>query len=169
MKRYVVHTAISFLCGLLLVSCRTHHHGVQSSYTSQRENLVEECDMQSHSTIQTTHSTASRGETSSWRITFHYDTSKPPQPSTGLPPVQSMSIEGSETMQTSSADLQVQTERLDSTQTTKAAESICEQRMTSESTTEVRAGVDVSKALVGGIVLALLILIIYIIKMKIHA
>lgn len=169
MKHYAINLMLLLGCGLWLFACRTHHHGLHSSEVLQRENVSEQCAMQSYTSIQQQQTQAAKSETSSWRITFHYDTSKPPQPSTGLPPVQSMSIEGSETMQTSSADLQVQAERVDSTQTTKNAESICEQRVTSESSTEVRAGVDVSNALVGGIVLALLILFIYIIKMKIHA
>ena len=95
MKNYV-HILFIFLCGAICYACRTSRQSSYSSNSSLQLSGTEEIKRERTDDMSSRFSLREEQNQKTWKATINYDTSKPADASTGLPPVSSIEIEGSE-------------------------------------------------------------------------
>ncbi|MCE8600197.1 hypothetical protein PDM24_11645 [Bacteroides fragilis] len=97
--KHHVHLIIYFACisvGILLCACRSSSlHSNQFKENGTFQHNYNELNTGT-GTIASQVKTTKDEHSSSWKITYHFDTAQTPDPTTGLPPLSGIEIEGSE-------------------------------------------------------------------------
>lgn len=97
--KHHVHLIIYFACisvGILLCACRSSSlHSNQFKENGTFQHNYNELNTGT-GTIASQVKTTKDEHGSSWKITYHFDTTQTPDPTTGLPPLSGIEIEGSE-------------------------------------------------------------------------
>lgn len=110
---FIIALALVLSLGLLAAGCRSHRHVQTASDVQQRDSFAALVVRQSRSLSSSTSFSTRTSDRNTWRITWNFDTSKPADPETHLPPVASIQVEGEEQTQeetSSTDDVAVETE-----------------------------------------------------------
>lgn len=96
LRNHVYPFTLAILIALLLCCCRSAHQHSSLSVNQQKDSSVVRLSEKAHGSIASQSQTHTDINGNQWRITCHFDTSKPTDPITGLPPTSQLEIEGSE-------------------------------------------------------------------------
>lgn len=99
LKNYVQSIILAILIALLLCHCRSASQHSSMRVSEQTDSVNVKLSGKAHGSIASQVQTHSDTSGKKWKVTYHYDTSKPADPATGLPPTSKLEIEGSEIQQ----------------------------------------------------------------------
>ena len=86
--------AVAIGCALLVSGCRAHRQLSTVQTVEERDHITERMEVERTTVDRSALTKFTTIDSNSWRITWTFDTSKPVDPSTNLPPVQSFQAEG---------------------------------------------------------------------------
>lgn len=95
-NRHALPFIMAILIALLLCCCRSTHQHSSLRINQQKDSSSVKLSEKAHGSITSQSHTRTDINGNKWKITYHFDTSKPSDPSTGLPPTSQLEIEGSE-------------------------------------------------------------------------
>lgn len=168
---YLVSYLICLSIVGLLCSCRTAYqrntHTQENTHLSQSDAILHT----STGTIASQVTTEREEQGKHWKITYRFDTSKPIDPLTGLPPTSDIEIEGNEVTAQTKQETNESTQLSDSTATKNDLTLYTDKELTTNKSvdTEALTGVDdgIRYGLLIGIPLVLIILTrIYYVRKK---
>ena len=148
MKHYANILHVALLATLLLAGCRSAAQHSTVSHHQQTDSLSEQLSSHAYGSLseQVQNHTDTHGN--NWKITWRFDTSQPVDSATGLPPTQSLEIEGCEIQQKHDFSKDVQAELVDSLQTSRHQMKEEHTDITVNDKRNIDAGTDIGKGLV---------------------
>lgn len=153
MKHYANLLPLALLAALLLAGCRSAAQHRTMLHHEQTDSLSEQLSYHAHGILSEQVQNQNDTESHHWKITWHFDTTQPPDSTTGLPPTQSLEIEGSETLQMQYSTKKTQAELVDSVQTSRHLMQELQTETHADEQREIDAGIDIGKGIKTGIVL----------------
>ena len=96
LKNYVQPISLAILIALLLCNCRSASQHSSVRVSEQTDSVSVRLSSKAHGSITSQAQTQTDINGNKWKITWHFDTSKPTDPVTGLPPTSKLEVEGSE-------------------------------------------------------------------------
>lgn len=158
LKNYVQSISLAMLIALLLCNCRSasQHSAVRVSEKADSINV--KLSGKAHGSIASQVQTHSDTNGKKWKITYHYDTSKPADPATGLPPTSKVEIEGSEIQQQLEQLENVSSETSDTISYQKTATGSTNEYSQQDSLKQKETGTGIERSLAIGIILLFIII-----------
>lgn len=95
-KSYALPPVMAILIALLLCCCRSTHQHSSLRVNQQKDSSAVRLSEKAHGSISSQSQTHTDINGNKWKITYRFDTSKPTDPLTGLPPTSQLEVEGSE-------------------------------------------------------------------------
>lgn len=95
-NRYALPPVMAILIALLLCCCRSTRQHSSLCANQQGDSSSIKLSEKAHGSIISQSHTHTDINGNKWKITYRFDTSKPSDPLTGLPPASQLEIEGSE-------------------------------------------------------------------------
>lgn len=99
LKNYVQPISLAILIALLLCNCRSASQHSSMRVSEQADSVNVRLSSKAHGNLASQVQAHTDTNEKKWKVTYHYDTSKPADPTTGLPPTSKLEIEGSEVQQ----------------------------------------------------------------------
>lgn len=166
----VIYPALLLLT-CLLCACRTTKSRTSKSHTEVVTSQLDRLEHKASGTISSQVSTQEDTHGNSYRIVWHFDTSLPTDPDTGLPPVSSLEIEGSQTTQHASRQEDTNTALTDSLSINKEFDLIAIDDSDSQSDSDRSALTQIGEGIKTGLIIGIpvtiiLIALIYYVRKK---
>ena len=126
--------AVAVGCALFMSGCRAHRQLSTVQTVEERDHISERVEVERTESEQSTITESVSTDSESWSVTWTFDTSKPVDPETNLPPVESIKAEGKKLQ--AKAEKQ---EEVDSSLVETAEEEVSEDREVDIVSTEDRS------------------------------
>lgn len=110
---FAIAIALALSMAFLSAGCSSHRHIQTDQTVEQRDTFAGAVSVRRQSGARSLSSRVTTSDRNAWRITWRYDTSKPSDPETHMPPLSSIEVEGEAQAQeerSSSDDVAVEAE-----------------------------------------------------------
>lgn len=160
LKNYVQSIILAILIALLLCHCRSASQHSSMRVSEQTDSVNVKLSGKAHGSIASQVQTHSDISGKKWKVTYHYDTSKPADPATGLPPTSKVEIEGSEVHQQEEQLENVSSETSDTVSYQKTATGSTNEYSQQDSQKQKGTGIGIERSIATGIILLFIIIAI---------
>lgn len=164
-KSYALHSILAILVALLQCGCRSSSQHSSMRVSQQKDSSYGRVSEKAHGSIASNVQSHADIAGNTWKITWHFDTSQPADPATGLPPASSMEIEGSEIRKHVEKQENVSYETSDSLSYHKVEESTSKGYSEENSERQKQSGTSIERSIATGILL-IFIVIVFIIYVR---
>ena len=156
LKNYVQPISLAILIALLLCNCRSASQHSSVRVSEQTDSVSVRLSSKAHGSITSQAQTDINGN--KWKITWHFDTSKPTDPVTGLPPTSKLEVEGSEIRKQVEQQENVSSQTSDSVSYQKTDTGSSNEYTQQESQKKTESGTGIERSIAIGIILLSIII-----------
>lgn len=153
LKNYVQPISLAILIALLLCNCRSASQYTSKRVSQQRDSTDIKLSSKAHGSITDQVQTQTDINGNKWKITWHFDTSQPADPTTGLPPTSKLEVEGSEIRKQIERQENVSSETSDSVSYQKTETESSNEYSQDDSQKQKESGTGIEKGIATGIIL----------------
>lgn len=158
LKNYVQPISLAILIALLLCNCRSASQHSSVRVSQQAGSTDVKLSSKAHGSITSQTQTQTDINGNKWKITWHFDTSQPADPATGLPPTSKLEVEGSETRKQIENRENVSSETSDSLSYQKTETGTSNEYNQQDSQKQKEAGTGIERSIATGIILLSIII-----------
>ena len=157
-KPYAQPFILAILIALLLCNCRSASQHSSMRVSEQADSVSVRLSGNAHGNITSQAQTQTDINGNKWKITWHFDTSQPADPTTGLPPTSKLEVEGSEIRKQIENRENVSSETSDSVSYQKTDTGFSNEYTQQESQKQTESGTDIERSIAIGIILLSIII-----------
>lgn len=156
------HYAHSFVLAtaLLLLGCRSSSQHSSLRVNQQNDSSAVTLSATAHGSITSQVQTHEDIKGNHWKITYHFDTSKPTNPNTGLPPTSRVEVEGSQVQQQTERQENVSSETSDTLNYQKKTNSSVNNLEQQDKDKRIESGTRIERSIATGIILFIIVIAI---------
>lgn len=158
LKAYVQSISLAILIALLLCNCRSASQHSAMRVSEQADSTGIQLSAKAYGSIASQAETHSDVTGNKWKVTYHYDTSKPADPATGLPPISKLEVEGSQSREKVEHLENVSSETSDTLSYQKTATGSTNEYSQQDSLQQRETGTGIERSLAIGIILLFIII-----------
>ncbi|WP_373168932.1 hypothetical protein [Bacteroides cellulosilyticus] len=158
LKNYVQPISLAILIALLLCNCRSAYQHSSARVSEQTDSVSVRLSSKAHGSITSQAQTQTDINGNKWKITWHFDTSKPADPVTGLPPTSKLEVEGSEIRKQVEQQENVSSQTSDSVSYQKTDTGSSNEYTQQESQKQTESGTGIERSIAIGIILLSIII-----------
>lgn len=164
LKKYVQSISLAILIALLLCNCRSASQHASMRVSEQADSVSVRLSGKAHGNITSQAQTQTDINGNKWKITWHFDTSQPADPTTGLSPTSKLEVERSEIRKQIESQENVSSQTSDSISFQKTDTGSSNEYTQQESQKQTESGTDIERSIAIGIILLSIIIgiIIYV-------
>lgn len=160
LKHYAQSFALGLFTVLLLSSCRSSSQHSSLRVNQQKDSAAVTLSATAHGSITSQVQTHEDIKGNHWKITYHFDTSKPTDPTTGLPPTSRMEVEGSQVQQQTERQENVSSETSDTLNYQKKTKSSTNNLEQQDTDKHIESGTRIERSIAAGIILFIIVIAI---------
>lgn len=160
LKHYAQPFVLAVLTVLLLSNCRssTQHSSLRVNQQNDSSTIV--LSEKTHGSITSQVQTHEDIKGNHWKITYHFDTSKPVDPVTGLPPTSRVEAEGSQVQQQTERQENVSSETSDSLNYQEKKKSNSNNLEQQDTDKHIESGTSIERSIAAGIIIFVIVIAI---------
>lgn len=160
LKPYVQPFILGILIVLLLCSCRSSSQHSSLRVNQQNDSSAVTLSTTAHGSITSQVQTHEDIKGNHWKITYHFDTSQPTNPTTGLPPISRVEVEGSQVQQQTERQENVSSETSDTLSYQKKTKSNTNSLEQQDKNKHIESDIGIERSITAGIILLIIVIAI---------